>query len=99
MLRTVTSLVTRSYAWLRMVTQFTATLSVVTSQCTDRLRRVTVLYADLLGLLRVVTQFYSVCYAWLRQFTGMVTHRGWAPMRNLRRCVYDLRRGRYGTNP
>ncbi len=34
--------VTLGYAWIR-------SLSVVTSLCTDRLRRVTVLYADLLG--------------------------------------------------
>ena len=63
--------------WLREVTHRYAklrSLRVVTSQCTVRLRRVTVLYADLLGLLRMVTQFYWDCYAWLRRFSGMVTH-------------------------
>ena len=44
------------------------------------------LYADLLGLLRFVTQFYWGGYAWLRLVTGMVTD-GYADLRGLLRIV------------
>ena len=89
MLSTVSSLFTRSYAWLHMVTQFTRRYITVcftliywvsyVSLCSFT-GIVTHGYGYLPGWLRMVTQIYTHGYAWLRFVTGMVTH-GYADVR------------------